>query len=204
MPRPASILAPSPTLQPIGHDLTDLARQNRFVPLIGHDVEVERILEVLISTDKNNPVLLGDVPAARFAVVAEVVRRMATSIAHNLLSTQHVWMLDIEMLAAGALDHATLERRLREVFWQINRYHSLLYIDPLNDFIGIGGGVPFVDANGAQRRYDASTLLKPLFGRKQIQIMGATTLDRYRRHIECDATMQRRFREIMMRGAHVD
>ncbi|HEX6123471.1 MAG TPA: hypothetical protein VFY89_09930 [Ktedonobacterales bacterium] len=179
--RYGTIPPPRATLQPVGQDLITLALAGRFVPLVGYEAEVARTLAILarVGDQRRNPVLIGEAGEARFAVVAEVVRRMAMGEAPEELAGRRVLALDVERLAAGARDHGESERRLREVLWQVNRRGCVLFVE---DFPALLGGDPRYPIDGA-------AVLKPALHRRQVRILGTATLDAYQRFIECDAAI---------------
>jgi ATP-dependent Clp protease ATP-binding subunit ClpA len=187
MPRgPETIETNEGPLHPVGHDLTLLARQGRFAPLNTHQAEVERIIAVL-ATDRSvrkryNPLLIGEPGAERFAIIAEVVRRLATGEAPAALAARPVLALDLETLFAGVTSYSLFEQRFREVCWQVNQATAILFVD--NFHLLLGGRYLF----------DAATILKPVLARRQIQLLGTTTLQDYRRFIERDQSICCRLR----------
>lgn len=188
---PATIEINDGPLHPIGHDLTLLAQQGRFAPLSTHQAEVARII-ALLATDRSvrsryNPVLIGEPGAERFAIIAEVIRCQATNEAPAALADRHVLALDLETLFAGITYRDVYEQRLHEVCWQVNQAAAILFVDNFHLLLGY----PF----------DAANVLKPVLARRQIQLLGTSTLQDYRRYIERDQSICRRLQEVVMRPA---
>ncbi|MPY36495.1 ATP-dependent Clp protease ATP-binding subunit [Streptomyces adustus] len=187
-PRPTS----TPTLDKYGRDLTDLARQGRIDPVIGRDDEIEQTIEVLSRRGKNNPVLIGDAGVGKTAVVEGLAQRIAEGDVPDGLTGRRVVALDLTGVVAGTRFRGDFEERMNNIVNEI-RAHSeelIVFIDELHTVVGAGGG-----AEGGTM--DAGNILKPALARGELHIVGATTLEEYRR-IEKDAALARRFQPIMV------
>jgi ATP-dependent Clp protease ATP-binding subunit ClpB len=180
------------------HDLTALARQGRFAPLLRRENEVLRVFQVLARPRKYNPILIGEDSAARFAVVAEVTRRISGDDVPEFVRdrpsyrAQRVAALDLGALGAGTVQEE-FEKRLRSVFAEIKQSEgqTLLFID--NFHMLVGGG------EAAGQHVGACNVLAPALARGEVVILGTSTLDDYRKYIERDAALQRHFQEVIVR-----
>ncbi|NUP20538.1 MAG: ATP-dependent Clp protease ATP-binding subunit [Streptomyces sp.] len=196
-PRPRSDQRPrvdggTPTLDKYGRDLTDLARQGRIDPVIGRDEEIEQTIEVLSRRGKNNPVLIGDAGVGKTAIVEGLAQRIADGDVPDVLSGRRVVALDLTAVVAGTRYRGDFEERLTNIVGEI-RSHSdrlIVFIDELHTVVGAGGG-------GEGGSMDAGNILKPALARGELHIVGATTLEEYRR-IEKDAALSRRFQPILV------
>jgi ATP-dependent Clp protease ATP-binding subunit ClpB len=170
-------------------DLTDLARKEKIDPVIGRDEEIRRIMQVLSRRTKNNPVLIGDPGVGKTAIVEGLARRIVSGDVPDSLKNKRVLALDLGALLAGAKFRGEFEERLKAVIKEIIEAEGqiFLFIDELHTLVGAGA------AEGA---VDASNLLKPALARGELRAIGATTLDEYRKHIEKDAALERRFQPI--------
>jgi ATP-dependent Clp protease ATP-binding subunit ClpB len=170
-------------------DLTDLARREKIDPVIGRDEEIRRIMQVLSRRTKNNPVLIGDPGVGKTAIVEGLARRIVSGDVPDSLKSKRVLALDLGALLAGAKFRGEFEERLKAVIKEIIEAEGsiFLFIDELHTLVGAGA------AEGA---VDASNLLKPALARGELRAIGATTLDEYRKHIEKDAALERRFQPI--------
>jgi ATP-dependent Clp protease ATP-binding subunit ClpB len=170
-------------------DLTDLARKEKIDPVIGRDEEIRRIMQVLSRRTKNNPVLIGDPGVGKTAIVEGLARRIVSGDVPDSLKSKRVLALDLGALLAGAKFRGEFEERLKAVIKEIIEAEGeiFLFIDELHTLVGAGA------AEGA---VDASNLLKPALARGELRAIGATTLDEYRKHIEKDAALERRFQPI--------
>ena len=170
-------------------DLTALARQEKLDPVIGRDDEIRRIMQVLSRRTKNNPVLIGDPGVGKTAIVEGLARRIVAGDVPDSLRDKRVLVLDLGALVAGAKFRGEFEERLRAVITEVTETEGevFLFIDELHTLVGAGA------AEGAM---DASNLLKPALARGELRTIGATTLDEYRKHIEKDAALERRFQPI--------
>ncbi|MGV9452926.1 ATP-dependent Clp protease ATP-binding subunit [Streptomyces sp. NPDC003635] len=188
--RPRSV--DTPTLDKYGRDLTDLARQGRIDPVIGREEEIEQTIEVLSRRGKNNPVLIGDAGVGKTAVVEGLAQRIADGDVPDVLSGRRVVTLDLTGVVAGTRYRGDFEERMTNIVGEI-RAHSdrlIVFIDELHTVVGAGGG-------GEGGSMDAGNILKPALARGELHIVGATTLEEYRR-IEKDAALSRRFQPILV------
>jgi ATP-dependent Clp protease ATP-binding subunit ClpB len=173
-------------LSKFGIDLTEAAEQGKLDPVIGRDEEIRRVIQILSRRTKNNPVLIGEPGVGKTAVVEGLAQRIVARDVPEGLKDRRVWSLDIGSLLAGAKYRGEFEERLKAVLSEIKNSNGriILFIDELHTIVGAGA------AEGA---VDAANLLKPLLARGELRCVGATTLDEYRKHIEKDAALERRF-----------
>jgi ATP-dependent Clp protease ATP-binding subunit ClpC len=180
----------TPALDSFGRDLTELARQGKLDPVIGRTNEIERVIQVLSRRTKNNPVLLGEAGVGKTAIVEGLAQMVVDSNIPELLRDRRIVVLDLAMMVAGTKYRGQFEERIKAVMNEVRRAkNTILFIDELHTLVGAGG------AEGA---IDASNVLKPALARGEIQCIGATTLDEYRKYIEKDAALARRFQEIIV------
>src|SRR5438132_981672 len=180
----------TPALDSFGRDLTELARQGKLDPVIGRQNEIERVIQVLSRRTKNNPVLLGEAGVGKTAIVEGLAQMIVDSNVPELLRDRRIVVLDLAMMVAGTKYRGQFEERIKAVMNEVRRAkNTILFIDELHTLVGAGG------AEGA---IDASNVLKPALARGEIQCIGATTLDEYRKYIEKDAALARRFQEIIV------
>lgn len=182
----------TPTLDKYGRDLTELARQGRIDPVIGRDEEIEQTVEVLSRRGKNNPVLIGDAGVGKTAIVEGLAQRIADDDVPDVLAGRRVIALDLTGVVAGTRFRGDFEERMNNIVGEI-RAHSdrlIIFIDELHTVVGAGGG-------GEGGSMDAGNILKPALARGELHIVGATTLEEYRR-IEKDAALARRFQPILV------
>jgi ATP-dependent Clp protease ATP-binding subunit ClpC len=180
----------TPALDSFGRDLTELARQNKLDPVIGRQNEIERVIQVLSRRTKNNPVLLGEAGVGKTAIVEGLAQLVVDSNVPELLRDRRIVVLDLAMMVAGTKYRGQFEERIKAVMNEVRRAkNTILFIDELHTLVGAGG------AEGA---IDASNVLKPALARGEIQCIGATTLDEYRKYIEKDGALERRFQQIIV------
>jgi ATP-dependent Clp protease ATP-binding subunit ClpB len=174
-----------------GRDLTDLARKGKLDPVIGRDEEVRRVIQVLSRRTKNNPVLIGEPGVGKTAIVEGLAQRMVRGDVPEGLKDKKIFALDMGALVAGAKYRGEFEERLKAVLKEITESEGkiVLFIDELHTVVGAGA------AEGAM---DASQMLKPMLARGELHTIGATTLDEYRKHIEKDAALERRFQPVLV------
>ncbi|MCG3129015.1 MAG: Negative regulator of genetic competence ClpC/MecB [Phycisphaerae bacterium] len=181
----------TPALDSFGRDLTDLARERKLDPVIGRENEIERVITVLCRRMKNNPVLLGEAGVGKTAIVEGLAQRIVGHDVPEILQERRIVVLDLAMMVAGTKYRGQFEERIKAVMNEVRRARNvILFIDELHTLVGAGG------AEGA---IDASNVLKPALSRGEIQCIGATTFDEFRKYIEKDAALARRFQPI-----HVD
>src|SRR6266487_4433026 len=173
-------------LEKFGRDLTELAERGKLDPVIGRDEEIRRVIQVLSRRTKNNPVLIGDPGVGKTAIVEGLAQRIVAGDVPEGLKGKRVWALDIGALVAGSKYRGEFEERLKAVLTEIKNAEGelILFIDELHTIVGAGA------AEGA---VDAANMLKPMLARGELRAIGATTLDEYRKHIEKDAALERRF-----------
>lgn len=179
------------SLQKFGRDLTDLARKGKLDPVIGRDEEIRRVLQVLERRTKNNPVLIGDPGVGKTAIVEGIARRIATGDVPDGLKSKRIVQIDMGALIAGASYRGQFEDRLKAVIKEVvnSEGEIILFIDELHTLVGAGA---------AQGSVDASNMLKPPLARGELRAIGATTIDEYRKYIEKDPALERRFQPILV------
>jgi ATP-dependent Clp protease ATP-binding subunit ClpC len=183
----------TPALDSFGRDLTELARQGKLDPVIGREKEIERAIQILCRRTKNNPVLLGEAGVGKTAIIEGFAQRVVDGNVPELLADRRIVVLDLAMMVAGTKYRGQFEERIKAVMNEVRRAkNTILFIDELHTLVGAGG------AEGA---IDASNVLKPALARGEIQCIGATTLDEYRKYIEKDSALDRRFQIIMVEPA---
>src|SRR4051812_6151192 len=180
----------TPALDSFGRDLPELARQKKLDPVIGRENEIERAIQILSRRTKNNPVLLGEAGVGKTAIVEGFAQRVIEGDVPELLLDRRIVVLDLAMMVAGTKYRGQFEERIKAVMNEVRRAkNTILFIDELHTLVGAGG------AEGA---IDASNVLKPALARGEIQCIGATTLDEYRKYIEKDSALARRFQEVLI------
>lgn len=177
-----------PTLMKYGRDLTQMAKDGALDPIIGRDKEIQRVIQILSRRTKNNPCLTGEPGVGKTAVAEGLAQQIASGKVPEILKNKRVISLDISSMIAGAKYRGEFEDRLKKVMEEINRAGNIiLFIDELHTIVGAGA------AEGA---IDAANILKPALARGELQVIGATTIEEYRKHIEKDAALERRFQPI--------
>ncbi|MDO4551511.1 MAG: ATP-dependent Clp protease ATP-binding subunit [Planctomycetia bacterium] len=180
----------TPALDSFGRDLTELAKQGKLDPVIGREKEIERTMQILGRRTKNNPVLLGEAGVGKTAIVEGFAQQVVDGMVPDLLLDKRIVVLDLAMMVAGTKYRGQFEERIKAVMNEVKRAKNIiLFIDELHTLVGAGG------AEGAM---DAANVLKPALSRGEIQCIGATTLDEYRKYIEKDNALERRFQQIIV------
>ncbi len=180
----------TPALDSFGRDLTRLAREGNLDPVIGRSMEIERVIQVLSRRTKNNPVLLGEAGVGKTAIVEGLAQSIVKGNVPEVLRDKRIVILDLALMIAGTKYRGQFEERIKAIMSEIKRSKDIiLFIDEFHTLVGAGA------AEGA---IDASNILKPALSRGEIQCIGATTLDEYRKYIEKDAALERRFQPIIV------
>ncbi|MHB8756455.1 MAG: ATP-dependent Clp protease ATP-binding subunit [Bacillota bacterium] len=193
---PAKPRSKTQTLDNFGRDLTAMARDGKLDPVVGREKETERVVQILSRRTKNNPVLIGEPGVGKTAIAEGLAQRIVSGKVPELLANRRVVTLDLGSLVAGSKYRGEFEERLKKVMDEIR--HSgdvILFIDEMHNIIGAGA------AEGA---IDASSILKPALARGELQAIGATTIDEYRKHVEKDPALERRFQPVMVEEPSVD
>lgn len=178
----------TPNLNEYGRDLTDMAKESKLDPVIGREKEIERVIQILSRRTKNNPCLIGEPGVGKTAIAEGLAQRIVAGNIPDLLRNKRVVTLDLASMVAGSKYRGEFEERLKKVMEELRKTGDvILFIDEIHTIIGAGG------AEGA---IDASNILKPALARGELQAIGATTLDEYRKHVEKDSALERRFQPI--------
>jgi ATP-dependent Clp protease ATP-binding subunit ClpC len=186
----------SKLLDQFGRNLTKLAAEGKLDPCVGRETEIERIMQILSRRTKNNPVLVGEPGVGKTAVVEGLAQRITSSEVPELLKNKQIYTLDLAALVAGSKYRGEFEERLKKVMKEITqRGDIILFIDELHNLVGAGA------AEGA---IDAASILKPALARGELQTIGATTLDEYRKYLERDSALERRFQKITVEEPTID
>jgi ATP-dependent Clp protease ATP-binding subunit ClpC len=186
----------TPALRAFGRDLTELARKGEVDPVIGRKNEIERVIQILCRRTKNNPVLLGEAGVGKTAIVEGLAQEIGAGNVPELLRDKKVITLDLALMVAGTKYRGQFEERIKAVMDEIRRSKNIiLFIDELHTIVGAGS------AEGAM---DASNIIKPALSRGELQCVGATTLNEYRKYIEKDAALERRFQTVKVEAPSVD
>ncbi|MFN2115726.1 MAG: ATP-dependent Clp protease ATP-binding subunit [Anaerolineae bacterium] len=187
--------AETPLMDQLGVDLTVQAEEGKLDPVVGRKTEIERVIQILSRRTKNNPALIGEPGVGKTAIVEGLAQRVAHGEVPMQLRDKRVVMLDVGSLVAGTIYRGQFEERMKRVIDEIKDTEAILFIDELHMLVGAGA---------AGSSVDAANLLKPALSRGELQVIGATTLDEYRRHIEADAALERRFQPIYVEEPTVD
>jgi len=186
----------TPALRAFGRDLTELAKKNELDPVIGRHNEIERVIQVLCRRTKNNPVLLGEAGVGKTAIAEGLAQEIASGNVPELLRDKKVITLDLALMVAGTKYRGQFEERIKAVMDEIRRSKNvILFIDELHTIVGAGS------AEGAM---DASNIIKPALSRGELQCIGATTLNEYRKYIEKDAALERRFQTVKVEAPTIE
>src|SRR5438270_8009571 len=184
-------------LEKYGRDLTELARRGKIDPVIGRDNEIRRVMQVLSRRTKNNPVLIGDPGVGKTAIVEGLARRIISGDVPDSLKNKRIIAMDIGAMVAGAKLRGEFEDRLKAFLKEVTDAQGqfILFIDELHTIVGAGA---------AEGSVDASNMLKPMLARGELRTIGATTIDEYRKYIEKDAALERRFQPVLVSGPSVE
>ena len=186
----------TPALKAFGRDLTDIARKGEMDPVIGRKNEIERVIQILCRRTKNNPVLLGEAGVGKTAIVEGLAQEIAKGNVPELLRDKRVITLDLALMVAGTKYRGQFEERIKAVMDEIRRAKNIiLFIDELHTIVGAGS---------AEGTMDASNIIKPALSRGEMQCIGATTLNEYRKYIEKDAALERRFQSVKVEAPSVE
>jgi ATP-dependent Clp protease ATP-binding subunit ClpC len=186
----------TPALKAFGRDLTELAKKGEMDPVIGRAQEIERVIQILCRRTKNNPVLLGEAGVGKTAIVEGLAQEIARGNVPELLATKRVVTLDLALMVAGTKYRGQFEERIKAVMDEIKKAKNvILFIDELHTIVGAGS---------AEGTMDASNIFKPALSRGEMQIVGATTLNEYRKYIEKDSALERRFQTVKVEPPNVE
>ena len=179
----------TPLVDQLATDLTALAQEGKLDPVVGRETEIERVIQVLSRRRKNNPALIGEPGVGKTAIVEGLAQRIINGETPKPLLNKRVLQLDVGSLVAGTMYRGQFEERLKRVIEELKSSDSILFIDEVHMLVGAGS---------AGSSVDAANILKPALARGELQCIGATTLDEYRKHIESDAALERRFQQILV------
>jgi ATP-dependent Clp protease ATP-binding subunit ClpC len=185
----------TPLVDQLATDLTALAQEGKLDPVVGRETEIERVIQVLSRRRKNNPALIGEPGVGKTAIVEGLAQRIVAGDTPKPLLNKRVLQLDVGSLVAGTMYRGQFEERLKRVIEELKSSDSILFIDEVHMLVGAGS---------AGSSVDAANILKPALSRGELQCIGATTLDEYRKHIESDAALERRFQQIMVSEPSVE
>jgi ATP-dependent Clp protease ATP-binding subunit ClpC len=188
--------AKTPALGAFGRDLTEIAREGKLDPVIGREKEIARVLQILCRRSKNNPVLVGEAGVGKTAIAEGLAQSIASGKAPEALLNKRIISLDMALMLAGTKYRGQFEERLKAVMDEIKRTKNvILFVDELHTIVGAGS---------SEGSMDASNILKPALSRGEVQCIGATTLDEYRKHIEKDSALERRFQPVQVEAPSVE
>ena len=179
----------TPMVDQLATDLTTLAEENKLDPVIGRETEIERVIQILARRTKNNPALIGEPGVGKTAIVEGLAQRIIANDVPAPLMGKRLLQLDVGSLVAGTMYRGQFEERLKRVIDELKASSAILFIDEVHMLVGAGA---------AGSSVDAANILKPALSRGELQVIGATTLDEYRKHIESDAALERRFQPVMV------
>ena len=187
--------AKTPLVDQLATDLTSLAEEHKLDPVIGREMEIERVIQILARRTKNNPALIGEPGVGKTAIVEGLAQRIVAGETPGPLIGKRVLQLDVGSLVAGTMYRGQFEERLKRVIDELKSSEAILFIDEVHMLVGAGS---------AGSSVDAANILKPALSRGELQVIGATTLDEYRKHIENDAALERRFQPVMVEEPTVE
>jgi ATP-dependent Clp protease ATP-binding subunit ClpC len=187
--KPQQSGAKSPLVDQLATDLTALAEEKKLDPVIGRQTEIERVIQILARRTKNNPALIGEPGVGKTAIVEGLAQRIVEGDVPAPLMNKRVLQLDVGSLVAGTMYRGQFEERLKRVIDELKQSGAVLFIDEVHMLVGAGA---------AGSSVDAANILKPALSRGELQVIGATTLDEYRKHIESDAALERRFQSVLV------
>ena len=185
----------TPMVDQLATDLTTMAEEGKLDPVIGRQMEIERVIQILARRTKNNPALIGEPGVGKTAIVEGLAQRIIEGDVPGPLQGKRLLQLDVGSLVAGTMYRGQFEERLKRVIDELKASEAILFIDEVHMLVGAGA---------AGSSVDAANILKPALSRGELQVIGATTLDEYRKHIESDAALERRFQPIMVDEPNVD
>ena len=187
--------AKTPLVDQLATDLTSLAEENALDPVVGREMEVARVIQILARRTKNNPALIGEPGVGKTAIVEGLAQRIVAGETPGPLIGKRVLQLDVGSLVAGTMYRGQFEERLKRVIDELKSSDAILFIDEVHMLVGAGS---------AGSSVDAANILKPALSRGELQVIGATTLDEYRKHIESDAALERRFQPVMVEEPSIE
>lgn len=185
----------TPMVDQLAVDLTSQAEEEKLDPVVGREMEIERVIQILARRNKNNPALIGEPGVGKTAIVEGLAQRIVSGDVPALLLDKRVLQLDVGSLVAGTMYRGQFEERLKRVIDELKASGAILFIDEVHMLVGAGA---------AGSSVDAANILKPALSRGELQVIGATTLEEYRKHIESDAALERRFQPIVVNEPTVD
>jgi len=193
--KPEQARPKTPMVDQLATDLTALAEEGKLDPVIGRQMEIERVIQILARRNKNNPALIGEPGVGKTAIVEGLAQRIVEGDVPGPLLDKRVLQLDVGSLVAGTMYRGQFEERLKRVIEELKASGAILFIDEVHMLVGAGA---------AGSSVDAANILKPALSRSELQVIGATTLDEYRKHIESDAALERRFQPVMVDEPSID